>query len=208
MISTATVLMFIPASLLLIIAPGPDILFVITQGISSGRKAGFTTALGLAAGNSVHTLLAAFGIAVIFKNSAAAFTIFKFLGAGYLIFLSVKILLHFNDSVVIESDVQTRKKNLFLRGFIMNVVNPKVALFFMAFLPQFVDYSAGSASVQFLIFGGIFISLVVLVFGTIGLSAGLIGDFFMKRPGFSKIINIISVSVFILLALKIILMRQ
>ncbi len=208
MISFETMLIFIPASILLILSPGPDILFVITQGIMSGKKAGFTTALGLAAGNIVHTVLAVFGIAVIFKNSMLAFTIFKIFGACYLVYLSLKILLHFNEGITVEKKGDVKKQNLFIRGFVMNALNPKVALFYLAFLPQFIIYNEGNASLQFLQLGLIFITLVVLIFGAVGLSAGTIGDLLTRRPGFSKFINGFSIVIFLLIALKIILMRQ
>lgn len=172
MMDTANLAVFLGASFLLIIAPGPDIVFLITQGLNAGRKAGLITALGLSAGNLVHTLGAALGISVIFQTSAFAFQALKFAGVGYLWYLAWKTLaaprMH-SDS---RQSAALSRESLFLRGLLMNVLNPKVALFFLAFLPQFADPAAGRVGVQMLALGILFTLLVVVVFGSIGLFAG------------------------------------
>ena len=136
MIEINMLLVFIPTSLLLIIAPGPDILFVVAQGISSGKRAGFFTALGLAFGNSVHTLAAALGVSLIFKTSMITFIVFKAAGALYLFYLAYKAIRHRKDLIKMNEQDSKPIHHLIGRGFLMNVLNPKVALFFWLFYPS------------------------------------------------------------------------
>ena len=180
MIDPSNLLLFATASVLLILAPGPDVLFLISQGVTRGPKAGFETALGLAAGNLVHTCAAALGISVIFRASPVAFTALKLAGVVYLLFLAWKVLRERSATREIASGAGApaparRSGATFWRGFLMCVLNPKVALFFLAFLPQFASPAAGPIWAQMLILGAIFIALVVLVFGLIGIFAGKVG---------------------------------
>ncbi len=204
MISLSTLLLFSGTSILLILAPGPDIIFAITQGISKGKKAGVLTAAGLGLGNSVHTLAAAFGVSLIFKTSEIAFVAFKIFGACYLFWLAFKAIKSRNEPIVSEGtkDEKTNPAAFIAKGFIMNVLNPKVALFFLAFLPQFTDPSAGNVTLQIIIFGTIFILLVILIFGTAGFFSGTIGKKFLSDIRFSRNMNIVSAAVFILIGLK------
>ena len=198
---------FIGSSIIITLAPGPDIIFSITQGITYGKKAGVTTALGLAAGNIVHTLLAIFGVAVIFKTNAYAFNILKYFGMAYLVYLSVKSFVHRNEPLNVKAGGK-KEKNMFLRGFIMNVVNPKVALFFIAFFPQFVDPKFGSVTMQMLILGAFFILQVIFVFGTLSYYAGIVGAVLNQRPRVAKYINISASVIFIALAIKLLLLQR
>ena len=127
MVDPGMLTIFIPASLLLIIAPGPDILFVVAQGISSGKRAGFFIALGLAFGNSVHTLAAALGVSLIFKTSVVAFTVFKVAGAAYLFYLAYKVIKHRKELMKMSEQDSKPVHHLIAKGFVMNVLNPKVA---------------------------------------------------------------------------------
>ena len=209
MFSLSALLLFITSSILLILAPGPDIIFVVTQGITNGKKAGFFTAIGLCLGNSVHTLAAAFGLSIIFKTSEVAFVIFKTLGAFYLFYLAFKAIKHRNDTLTVNTDSKSVKHSgLLLRGFYMNVLNPKVALFFLAFLPQFVNAKHGSVPVQMILLGLIFMILVALIFGTLGYFAGSFGDWILKKPKFTKAMNIVSASIFCGLGLKLLTSRR
>lgn len=207
MIDLSMLTLFIPASLLLIIAPGPDILFVVAQGVSSGKRAGFFTALGLAFGNSVHTLAAALGVSLIFKTSVVAFTVFKIAGAIYLFYLAYKAIKHRKDLMKINEQDRKPAHHLMARGFIMNVLNPKVALFFLAFLPQFVAKNTGSPFGQFLILGAIFIILVVIIFGAIGLTAGTFGQFLTRSRTANETLNWLCAAVFIGLGIKLVLTK-
>ena len=168
---------FVFASVLLILAPGPDVVFLISQSASRGARAGFLTALGLACGNLVHTSLAALGISVVFRASPVAFQGLKIAGVAYLLFLAWKAVQAHAPAPADPTQSRVASPaghGLFLRGVLMNVLNPKVALFFLAFLPQFVSPKAGPVWIQMVVYGVIFTSLVVVIFGTIGLSAGYV----------------------------------
>jgi len=202
--------LFIGASVLLILAPGPDIIFTITQGISRGRKAGVMTALGLSLGNSVHTCAAALGISIIFKTSEIAFMAFKIFGASYLFYLAWKALRSRGGQDTLSTEKEKPAAlpgtgQLILKGFFMNVLNPKVALFFLAFLPQFAKPEAGSVPLQMLFLGLIFILLVAVIFGFIGFNAGHIGNVLMRNPRVQRIMDYVCSCVFIGLALKLII---
>ena len=144
MVDLSMLTLFIPASLLLIIAPGPDILFVVAQGVSSGKRAGFFTALGLALGNSVHTLAAALGVSLIFKTSVVAFTAFKIAGTVYLFYLAYKAIKHRKDLMKMNEQDTKPIHHLIGKGFLMNVLNPKVALFFSLFYPSLFRRKLGA----------------------------------------------------------------
>lgn len=209
MFSLSVMLLFITSSILLILAPGPDIIFAVTQGITNGRKAGFFTALGLSLGNAVHTLAAAFGLSIVFKTSEVAFLLFKTFGALYLFYLAYKAIKHRNDPLHVNTaDKEVNHKRLILRGFFMNVLNPKVALFFLAFLPQFVNPQYGNVPLQMILLGLTFMLLVAIIFGSLGYFAGTFGDWVIKKPGFSKMMNLASATVFCALGLKLITSRR
>jgi len=168
---------FIAASVLLILAPGPDVIFLISQSIALGPRAGFLTAFGLACGNLVHTLLAALGISVIFRASPAAFQALKIAGVAYLLFLAWKAiraraLEPADPAAGALPSMPPPAAGLFLKGVLMNVLNPKVALFFLAFLPQFVTPESGPVWLQMILYGLLFTAFVIVIFGTIGLLAG------------------------------------
>jgi threonine/homoserine/homoserine lactone efflux protein len=207
MIDMSMLTLFIPASLLLIVAPGPDILFVVAQGVSSGKRAGFLTALGLAFGNSVHTLAAALGVSLIFRTSVIAFTVFKIAGALYLFYLAYKAIKHRKDLMKMTEEDRKPAHHLIARGFLMNVLNPKVALFFLAFLPQFVAKDAGNPFSQIIILGIIFMILVVIVFGAIGLTAGTFGQFLTRSQKANEALNWLCAAVFIGLGIKLVLTK-
>jgi len=172
MLDTSTLLIFATASLLLIVAPGPDIVFLVSQGAARGPRAGFVTAMGLAAGNLVHTVGAALGVSVIFQTSAIAFSALKYAGAAYLLYLAWKTARSNGAAAGVSQHDQAPKESLFWRAVLMNVLNPKVALFFLAFLPQFASPKIGPVWMQMIFYGLLFTLLVVIVFGALGLFAG------------------------------------
>ena len=168
---------FIVASVLLILAPGPDVVFLISQSIGQGPRAGFLIGLGLACGNLVHTFLAALGLSVVFRASPVAFQGLKIAGVAYLLYLAWKAVRPHRSKggdPARATSLPRPTSGLFFRGVLMNVLNPKVALFFLAFLPQFVSPAAGPVWAQMALYGVIFTALVVVIFGTIGLSAGYV----------------------------------
>lgn len=199
---------FIAASAALTVLPGPDILFVLTQSISQGKKAGVATASGLCTGIIVHTTAAALGISALIYKSALAFELVKYAGAAYLLYLAWST---FKESGELVSSAPVRENNsyaLYRRGIFMNVLNPKVALFFLAFLPQFVNVNAGNIPMQMIFLGIIFMIQAWLIFSAISISAGAIGDKLFQKKGISKYINWGKAGIFTLLGIKLALSHK
>lgn len=155
MILPPTLFIFIPAALLLLIFPGPSVMYISTRSISHGRIEGLKTVLGVELGGLTHAIFAAAGLSVILLESSLAFDIVKFAGAAYLLYLGVKVLLSRKETVSAGKTPAKGSggKNSFINGYLVDLLNPKVALFFYAFLPQFVVPGAGSIPVQILFFG-------------------------------------------------------
>ena len=183
--SMHTLLYFLGASMALTLAPGPDNVFVITQGISRGKRVAIVTALGMCSGVTVHTTAAALGVSVIFHTSALAFQAVKYAGATYLLYLAYKTLRE-RGALTAAPDMTPSLRAVFRRGFIMNVLNPKVALFFLAFLPQFASREAGPIAPQMFVLGLIFMLQAAVLFSIIAVFAGAIGDYVLKRPAVSR----------------------
>jgi threonine/homoserine/homoserine lactone efflux protein len=201
---TTTLLLFVTASLLLIVAPGPDIVFLVSQGVTRGPRVGFVTAMGLAAGNLVHTLGAALGVSVIFQTSAIAFSALKYAGAAYLLYLAWNTARAAGGSLDISQESEARKESLFWRAVLMNVLNPKVALFFLEFLPQFASPKIAPVWMQMIFYGVLFTFLVVIVFGAFGLFAGRASGW-LRRAAAGRGANALKwlvTAVFVLLALR------
>lgn len=202
MFDIETVFIFFSASILLALAPGPDNIYVLTQSMLKGRTAGVVITLGLCTGLIVHTSLVAFGIAVIFKTSIVAFTVLKFAGAAYLLYLAWKAITSKESRFDIQKSSDISKIYYYRRGIIMNVTNPKVSVFFLAFLPQFANPENGSVTLQIIILGFMFIISALAVFSGISYMAGIIGDWFLKSNKAEKILNRIAGVIFIILAVK------
>jgi threonine/homoserine/homoserine lactone efflux protein len=202
-------LCFLGASVALSFAPGPDITFVITQGISRGRKAAMMSALGMCSGISIHTTAAALGISAALYSSAAAFTFLKFAGAAYLLYLAWKALKEpLSPQITARKEAAQPWGILFRRGFMMNVVNPKVGLFFLAFLPQFVSPREGGIALQMFLLGLVFMVQAVFVFSLVGYLSGGFGDLLLKRPCIAKYFAWLSAGVFASLGLKLALAQR
>ncbi len=202
MISTETLITFFTASLLLGLAPGPDNIFVLTQSAIHGRRAGLLVVLGLCTGLIVHSVAVALGVAVIFQTSALAFSILKAIGAGYLVFLAWKAFRASGAKMKGGGAVAFDPWGLYRRGVIMNVTNPKVSIFFLAFMPQFADPSRGSVTLQLLSFGGLFMISTLLVFGSIALLAGTLGQWLSESDRAQNVLNKVAGVVFLGLAIK------
>lgn len=190
------------ASLLLGLAPGPDNIFVLTQASIHGKQAGFSVVFGLCTGLIVHTMAVALGVAAVLKTSAYAFTILKLAGALYLLWLSWQAFRASKQQLTLDKKSRLTNWQLYRRGIFMNVTNPKVSIFFLAFLPQFINQQQGSVVLQIILFGALFILATLLVFGSISLLAGSLGEKFGKSEGAQKILNRIAGTVFLLLALR------
>jgi threonine/homoserine/homoserine lactone efflux protein len=208
LIENSQLMYFIAASAALTFLPGPDILFVLTQSISQGKMAGVATATGLCTGILVHTSAAALGISALIYKSALAFEIVKYAGAAYLLYLAWQAL---RESGELISSVPVRETNtfaLYRRGIFMNVLNPKVALFFLAFLPQFVNAESGNVSMQMVFLGIVFLIQAWLIFSAISVFAGTIGDKIVKKPGIGKYINWGKAGIFTVIGVKLALSHK
>ncbi len=202
MIPIETITIFLAASVALALVPGPDNIFVLTQSALHGRKAGILVTLGLCTGVLLHTAAVSLGVAAIFQTSALAFNILKIAGAVYLLYLALQAF----RAGAMKLD-ETGKANLvwqklYSRGIIMSITNPKVAIFFIAFLPQFADPSRGSITIQMLMFGGLFIGSTLLIFGTVALFAGFLGEWLKGSAKAQIIMNRVAGTVFTGLALR------
>ena len=202
MIPVETLVLFATASVALCIAPGPDNLFVLTQSGLYGRLAGFVVTLGLCTGLLVHTTAVAVGVAVVFQTSEFAFNALKLVGAGYLLYLAWQAFRAGASTVQGADGGRISPHRLYVRGVIMNITNPKVAIFFLAFLPQFADPAAGSVGLQIVLLGGIFIVATLLVFGAIAWGAGLIGGWLRQSPRAQRMMNRLAGLVFVALAVR------
>ena len=202
MIPIETLAGFFAASVILALAPGPDNIFVLTQSALYGKMSGIFVMLGLCTGLIVHTTAVAFGVAAIFQVSEIAFTGLKIFGACYLAWLAWQAFKASSSEIAASENGKKSIGKLYRRGILMNITNPKVSIFFLAFLPQFADPDRGSLTLQIVILGGIFIVATLLIFGGIALLAGSIGGWLNRSAKTQVIMNRVAGSVFILLALK------
>ncbi len=203
-----TTLMFITASALLALAPGPDNIFVLSQSALFGPRAGFIVTLGLCTGLIVHTTVVSAGVAVIFQTSPLAFNILKYCGALYLLYLAWQSFRSTPDGMESGSGTGLTSAMLYRRGIIMNVTNPKVSIFFMAFLPQFASPGNAPMALQLALLGVMFIAVTLVVFGLISRLAGMIGGWFRESPRGRAVLNRIAGAVFVALAIKLALTAQ
>jgi threonine/homoserine/homoserine lactone efflux protein len=192
--------LFVVAAVALLVVPGPAVLYIVTRSVEQGRAAGLVSVLGVHLGSLVHIAAAAVGLSSLLVSSAVAFNVVKYLGAAYLVFLGVRALL----TRVERTDVEVRPAplgTLLGQGAVVNVLNPKTALFFFAFLPQFVDPTRGSAALQIVFLGLVFVALGVVSDGLYALVAGTAGNWLRSSRAFFAVRRYVSGSVFIGLGL-------
>ena len=202
MLDLQTIAMFITASTLLALAPGPDILFVLTQSMSQGSRSGIAIALGLCSGLIFHTTAVALGVAVIFQTSLLAFTLLKIIGAAYLLYLAFMAFKDAGKSKLETDKTPIRLVSLYKRGIFMNITNPKVSIFFLAFLPQFTRPEAGNVTGQIFMLGALFMLSAFVVFFFVSLLAGRVGQWFAQTKNGEKILNRVAGTIFAALAFK------
>lgn len=190
---------FLTASILLTISPGPDIIYVLVQGMTNGKKHGVVTAFGLVSGIIVHTSLVAFGISAILKQSEILFLAVKLFGAGYLLYLAYQVYKSDPAIEVGSENVGLRKNllSLYKRGFLMNVLNPKVAIFFLAFFPGFLWEPSGNTVAQFYLLGFLFMLQAFLIFSTVAVLAGKISIYLQKHPYSGVVFKWLQIIVFL-----------
>ena len=156
-----TFALFVAAAMALIVVPGPAVLYIVAQSVDGGRRAGLVSALGIATGGLVHVLAAVVGLSSLVLSSATAFAVVKYAGAAYLVVMGIRRLLE-RDETPVELRERRALPRIYVQGVVVNVLNPKTALFFFAFLPQFVDVGAGHVSLQLLVLGLTFVVLALL----------------------------------------------
>lgn len=207
MIDSATFIVFVLGALALVASPGPDFLYVLSRGIAQGPKAGVLSAFGISLGLLAHTTLATLGLTVLLQTSFVAFQIVKFAGAIYLVYLGVKMLR--SEGFSGQSERPALKTSAIVRqAMLTNVFNPKAALTFLAFLPQFVKPGHGSTSLQVLILGITLVLLALAWFSLVGTFAGAIGAWLQQRPRFSGWVQRLTGSVLIALGVRLAFVRR
>lgn len=179
-----TFLLFLFSAFILLITPGPAVLYIVTRSMGQGRRAGIASVLGIETGNFCHVLAATFGLSVILQASDLAFSIVKYLGASYLIFLGIHRLLAKSPKKTEAIYSDQSFKNIYLQGIVVAVLNPKTALFFLSFLPQFVNTERGSITFQLFILGCIFIGMAILTDGLYSIAAGKARDWLSSSPAY------------------------
>jgi len=176
--------LFVLASLALLVVPGPAVLYIVARSMHQGRMAGIASVAGVQVGACVHIVAAAFGLSALLLSSALAYSAVKYLGVAYLIYLGLRQVLSREAPRTAEAFEPRSLRRVFAQGVVVNVLNPKTALFFLAFLPQFVDPARGSVAMQMLFFGALFIGLAMLSDGTYALLAGSLGNWLRHSPRF------------------------
>jgi threonine/homoserine/homoserine lactone efflux protein len=178
--------LFVVASLALLLTPGPAVLFIVARSIAHGRTAGLVSVLGIHLGTIVHITAAAVGLSALVVSSALAFAIVKYLGAGYLIWIGIRTLMAEDPEAEAPSVAAEPLRRVFRDGFVVNLFNPKTAIFFLAFLPQFVDPARGGLHWQILVLGLTFMGLGILSDAAFALVAGVAGDFLRRNRRFLR----------------------
>jgi threonine/homoserine/homoserine lactone efflux protein len=181
-----TLALYVATAAIVLIIPGPAVLYIVSQGVRHGRRAGVTAVLGIHAGTLVQVVAAIAGLSWVLASSAAAFMVVKFAGAAYLIYLGVRKLLTRDETEFSAASPAKSRGRLFREGVLVNVLNPKLALFFLAFLPQFVDPSRGSIPLQIAVFGLVFTLLGLCTDGTYALVAGAVGPWLRRSTRFLR----------------------
>ena len=203
---------FLVVAVVVTLAPGPDNLMVLSLGMARGRQAGVLFGLGCALGCLNHTLLAALGVSALIAASPAAFTALKIAGGAYLIWLGIQAIRNARphdgkSQPSRDAAPSERPARLFAKGLVANAINPKVILFFLAFLPQFVDAARGHAGWQIVQLGLVFTLLTVAIFGAIGWFAGAVGERLARHPATGAWLDRIAGGIFVALGLRLIVAR-
>jgi threonine/homoserine/homoserine lactone efflux protein len=194
-----SLLLFFSTAALLLAIPGPAVAYIVGRSVGQGRLAGVISALGIA-DTLAHVTAALFGLSALLMSSAAAFSVVKYLGAAYLIFLGIQKLLR-EDSFVLQTSARTKLSHVFGQGIVVNVLNPKTALFFFAFLPQFIDPSSGNVAGQILFLGTLFALMGILSDTLWALFAGTVARSLQNRPRWSQTPRYLSGGILISLGL-------
>jgi threonine/homoserine/homoserine lactone efflux protein len=201
-IDPAQLLIFMMAGIALNLTPGADMMFCLSQGLKSGRKAGFAASLGIATGSIIHVLLAAFGLAALIAANPVAFEVLRWAGVGYLVWLAAQALRHPVQLDLPDDARQSLPMRAWRDGVLVNLLNPKVIMFILAFLPQFVDPERGSSVLQFLLLGLVLNITGTTVNGFVGVGAGSVRGLLVENRWIARSLGYVSSAVFLGLAAK------
>jgi len=198
-VDPAKLALFLTASAVFILTPGPVVLYIVARSVSHGPRAGLASVMGAELGNAVHAIAAALGLAALLASSALAFSVVKYLGAAYLVYLGIRKLASRTEDGApgAREAVPAALGVVFAQGVAVAVLNPKTALFFLAFLPQFVDPGRGSSTAQILMLGGLFVGLAVVSDSAYALLAGRLGRWLWSHPRFVRGERYVSGTVYI-----------
>ncbi len=197
--SLTEILSFIVASTILAFTPGPDNIFVIVTSLGNGFKTAFKFILGLCSGIILHTALIVIGVSAVVSQSEYGLSVLKYFAIAYLLFLAYKTFIHRNDPIQLNQ--QSKVDNYFIRGFIMNISNPKVLMFFLAFFPQFANMSQPDFQLRLAVLGLLFIAVTLVVFSSIAWLAAKGSRKFIENHIYSLVINWLAIIVFIVVSL-------
>jgi len=186
MIEPSQLYLFMGAALVLLLIPGPAVLYITARSASQGRLAGLVSVLAIETANFLQAVAAALGLSAILLSSALAFNVVKYLGAAYLIYLGIRKVLTSDDNLEDEIVKQETLSRVYWQGFVVNILNPKTALFFFAFLPQFVDPAKGNVTGQNLLLGAVFVSMAIITDSTYALLTSSIAGRILRDHRFHK----------------------
>lgn len=194
--------LFLLTGALLNLTPGQDTMFIIGRSLTGGRRAGVTAALGISTGALIHTLMAALGLSALLAASTVAFTVVKMAGAAYLVYLGVKLLFSKTSALADIQSAPETESSAYLQGILTNVLNPKVALFFLALLPQFIDADSTNKPVAFLLLGATFVATGTTWCLLLAVAASRLRAFFARRPIVRSLIDRVTGGLFVLLGVR------
>ncbi len=197
----STLTLFFVAAAVLLITPGPAVLYIVARSLDQGRVAGIVSTLGINFGTFFHIAAAAWGVSALLVQSALAFNLIKYLGAAYLIYLGIRKLLERETAETVTVVEPQPLRRLFLQGIVVNLLNPKTALFFFAFLPQFTDPSKGSIALQILFLGVIFVVMAFFSDSMYALLAGTVGNWLRGNLQFWRVQRYVAGTIYIALGL-------
>ena len=198
----STLAVFVLAALALLLLPGPNVLYLVARGIDQGRRPALISTLSIGAGDLVHVTAAAVGLSALLRSSAMAFSVVKFLGAGYLIYLGIRTLLDRRAVIEESKPAVAPAHRVFVQGLMIAVFNPKTAIFFLAFFPQFVDPDHGAAWSQFLVLGAVFVLLGIVTNSGYALLGSTAGRWLKSSVGFRRSQRYIAGTVYIALGIS------
>lgn len=203
-------LLYVVAAALIIVSPGPDFLYVMTRGMAQGRRAGVLSAAGISMGLLFHTSFAALGLSAILRSSEQAFSVVKYAGAAYLVYLGIQSIISRRGTLTVELGERRTADGLliFKQGVMTNILNPKAIITFMAIIPQFVRPERGEATVQIVLLGCTLSLLAVVWFSFVGYFSGVVGSFLSARPWFRQAMQRLMGTVLIGLGVRLALQRR